>query len=97
MYRINQLLKLKNELYHTSDLSYIWGIKNSNTLYTTIKRYVKIDVEKMSEEQLKDFIDKHKNKIENIGKRSSNFAKRNTKTIERHDKVIERSVKSKKD
>ncbi len=41
MYRINQLLKLKNELYHTSDLSYIWGIKNSNTLYTTIKRYVK--------------------------------------------------------
>ena len=30
------------------------------TMREAIKRYVKIDVEKMSEEQLKDFIDKHK-------------------------------------
>jgi len=41
MSRINILLKLKGELYHTGDLALIWGIKNNNTLYTTIKRYVK--------------------------------------------------------
>lgn len=44
MYRINKLLKLKGELYHTGDLALIWGIKNNNTLYTTIKRYVKQEI-----------------------------------------------------
>jgi len=41
MYRINTLLKLKRELYHTRDLALVWGVKNPNTLYTTIKRYIK--------------------------------------------------------
>lgn len=41
MYRINKLLKEKNTLFHTQDLAVLWGITNRNTLYTTIKRYVK--------------------------------------------------------
>ena len=40
MYRIDKLLKQKNELFHTQDLGLVWGIANRNTLYTTIKRYV---------------------------------------------------------
>ncbi|KKP67898.1 MAG: hypothetical protein UR68_C0020G0008 [Candidatus Roizmanbacteria bacterium GW2011_GWA2_35_19] len=40
MYRIDTLLKLKEKLFHTNDLSLLWGITNKNTLYTTIKRYV---------------------------------------------------------
>jgi len=40
MYRIDKLLKQKNELFHTKDLGLIWEITNNNTLYTTIKRYV---------------------------------------------------------
>lgn len=40
MYRIDRLLKLNEKLFHTQDLALIWGIKNKNTLYTTIKRYV---------------------------------------------------------
>ena len=39
MYRINNLLKQKNELYQTQDLGLVWGIAKRNTLYTTIKRY----------------------------------------------------------
>ncbi|MBI4226507.1 hypothetical protein HY612_05335 [Candidatus Roizmanbacteria bacterium] len=41
MYRIDKLLKEENRLFHTNDLSLLWEIKNKNTLYTAIKRYVK--------------------------------------------------------
>lgn len=41
MYRINVLIKLDRKLYHSNDLAILWGISNKNTLYTTIKRYVK--------------------------------------------------------
>jgi len=44
MYRINELLKLDRKLYHTNDLAILWKITNKNTLYTTIKRYVKKDI-----------------------------------------------------
>ncbi|OGV96388.1 hypothetical protein A2W24_04635 [Microgenomates group bacterium RBG_16_45_19] len=40
MYRINELIKLDQRLYHTNDLALVWQISNRNTLYTTIKRYV---------------------------------------------------------
>ncbi len=40
MYRINELIKLDRQIYHTNDLAILWGIGNKNTLYTTIKRYV---------------------------------------------------------
>lgn len=35
------LLKQGRKLFHTQDLAVIWEIKDKNTLYTTIKRYVK--------------------------------------------------------
>ena len=41
MYRINELIKLDRKIYHTNDLAILWGITKTNTLYTTIKRYVK--------------------------------------------------------
>ncbi|PIV08781.1 hypothetical protein COZ40_02890 [Candidatus Roizmanbacteria bacterium CG_4_10_14_3_um_filter_39_13] len=41
MYRIDILLKQEQKLFHTQDLALLWGIENKNTLYTTIKRYVK--------------------------------------------------------
>jgi len=53
MYRINKqsfrnktnklpvLLGQSQKLFHTNDLALLWGINNKNTLYTTIKRYVK--------------------------------------------------------
>ncbi len=41
MYKINELLKLDRTLYHSRDLAILWGVNNKNTLYTTIKRYVK--------------------------------------------------------
>lgn len=41
MNRINELIKLDQKLYHTNDLAILWEITNKNTLYTTIKRYVK--------------------------------------------------------
>lgn len=41
MYRINKLVKLNRKIYHTNDLAILWKITNKNTLYTTIKRYVK--------------------------------------------------------
>lgn len=40
MYRIDILLKQKQRLFHTRDLAILWGTDNTNTLYTTIKRYV---------------------------------------------------------
>lgn len=41
MYRIRELLHQEKKLFHTQDLALLWQIKNSNLLYTTIKRYVK--------------------------------------------------------
>lgn len=38
--KLNLLLKSPNNLFHTKDLSLLWDIRNKNTLYTTIKRYV---------------------------------------------------------
>ena len=35
------MIQLERKLYHTADLGLVWGIKNKNTLHTTIKRYVK--------------------------------------------------------
>lgn len=35
------LIKSPQNLFHTQDLALLWGIDNKNTLYTTIKRYVK--------------------------------------------------------
>lgn len=41
MYKIDVLLKQEQKLFHIDDLALLWRIKNPNTLYTTIKRYVK--------------------------------------------------------
>jgi len=41
MDKLNILLKSSEKLFHTQDLALLWGIENKNTLYTTIKRYVK--------------------------------------------------------
>ena len=41
MYKINELLKQDQKLFHTNDLAVIWSTQNRNTLYTTIKRYIK--------------------------------------------------------
>lgn len=49
MYRIKQLsysklsilLRQDRKIFHTHDLGILWSITNRNTLYTTIKRYVK--------------------------------------------------------
>jgi len=41
MYKISKLIQLDRKLYHTNDLAIIWNIANKNTLYTTIKRYVR--------------------------------------------------------
>ncbi len=35
------LARLGEAIFHTSDLANLWEIQNSNTLYTTLKRYVK--------------------------------------------------------
>lgn len=40
MYRINKLLGQNQKLYHTNDLAILWGIKNRQTLYMTISRYL---------------------------------------------------------
>ena len=40
MYRLNELIKLDRNIYHTNDLAILWGIANKNTLYTVIKRYI---------------------------------------------------------
>lgn len=41
---IKTLLHTRRTVFHTQDLRVLWGISNSNTLYTTIKRYVQRDV-----------------------------------------------------
>jgi len=41
MYKIDKLVKLNKRIFHTSDLALAWEITNKNTLYTTIKRYIK--------------------------------------------------------
>lgn len=42
--KIASLLKQERKLFHTNDLALIWQINNKNTLYTTIKRYLKKEV-----------------------------------------------------
>jgi len=37
MNKLNLLLKSNENLYHTQDLALLWGVRNRNTLYTTIK------------------------------------------------------------
>ncbi|MEK7577446.1 MAG: hypothetical protein AAB492_02385 [Patescibacteria group bacterium] len=44
MYRISKLLALDRKLLHTQDLALLWGITNTNTLYTTISRHIKAGV-----------------------------------------------------
>jgi len=39
--KLNILLKHPQNLFHTKDLALIWSIRNTNTLYTTIQRYMK--------------------------------------------------------
>lgn len=39
--KIQKLFGDPRQLYHTQDLAVLWGISNANTLYTTIKRYIK--------------------------------------------------------
>jgi len=39
--KVDILLKQERKLFHTNDLALLWKITNSNTLYTTIKRYKK--------------------------------------------------------
>ena len=39
--KIKIILQDRRVLYHTQDLAVLWGINNSNTLYTIIKRYIK--------------------------------------------------------
>lgn len=41
MYRINELIKTGKNVFSIKDIGFIWKIKNKNTLYTTLKRYVK--------------------------------------------------------
>ena len=38
--RFAQIAKLGETVFHTKDLANLWQIRNSNTLYTTINRYV---------------------------------------------------------
>ncbi len=40
MYRLIELVKLNRKIFHSNDLAIAWGIRNKNTLYTTIKRDV---------------------------------------------------------
>ncbi|GAH82192.1 unnamed protein product [marine sediment metagenome] len=39
--RFVQLARLGEIIFHTTDLANLWDIRNPNTLYTTLKRYVK--------------------------------------------------------
>ncbi|OQX70849.1 hypothetical protein B6D52_03320 [Candidatus Parcubacteria bacterium 4484_255] len=39
--KIKKLLQDSRKLYHIQDLAVLWGIENPNTLYTTVKRYLK--------------------------------------------------------
>ncbi len=40
LHNVAQLLKHNQPLLHTQDVALLWGITNTNTLHTTIKRYV---------------------------------------------------------
>ncbi len=42
--RFVNLAQMNEVVFHTNDLGSIWGIENKNTLYTTLKRYVKQDL-----------------------------------------------------
>ncbi len=42
--KLKILFQDNRKLYHTQDLAVLWGIDNPNTLYTTIKRYIKSGV-----------------------------------------------------
>ena len=47
MYKIDKrslLLRSGKALFHTQDLAVLWQIANRNTLYTTIKRYLKNEI-----------------------------------------------------
>lgn len=39
--RFVQIARLGETIFHTTDLANLWDIRNPNTLYTTLKRYVK--------------------------------------------------------
>ena len=39
--RFVHLARLGDIIFHASDLANLWDIRNPNTLYTTLKRYVK--------------------------------------------------------
>ena len=39
--RFAKIARLVETVFHTKDLANLWQIKNQNTLYTTIKRYIK--------------------------------------------------------
>lgn len=41
MYRINKLLEINRQLFHTNDLAVLWGMNNRQSLYQTISRYIK--------------------------------------------------------
>jgi predicted transcriptional regulator of viral defense system len=41
MYRLTELIRSERKIFHSNDLAILWKISNKNTLYTTIKRYVK--------------------------------------------------------
>jgi hypothetical protein len=38
---MRELIQLDRKIFHTGDLAVLWDIYSKNTLYTTIKRYVK--------------------------------------------------------
>lgn len=40
--KIQVLIKEGRSVFHTDDLALLWNVHNRNTLYTTIKRYVKL-------------------------------------------------------
>ena len=39
--RFAKIARLGEVVFHTKDLANLWRIENTNTLYTTIKRYIK--------------------------------------------------------
>jgi hypothetical protein len=68
MYRINELLKLDRQIYHTNDLAILWRISNKNTLYTTIKRYVQKRILIQIYKGLYSTVDPDKLDVLNLGK-----------------------------
>lgn len=41
LHRFAKIAVLNEAIFHIDDLANLWGIKNENTLHTTLKRYVK--------------------------------------------------------